>query len=209
MLQPQDCTPRGGLPRHPIPALALALALIAALAACSGDKAGAGPEVDPTRSAAVEREGPPPLETTAAIGEVVGKLNAAHQKRLVTKVRGVVDAWIDAAYVAGDYPRSDFADAFPGFSDGAVADATADAGLMSNAGIGARVEAVTATKRDLVVDALAVKGRAVAVTARVVLAFQVEGDLARKERVRGRLFMTYRDGGWQIFGYDVNRGLGR
>ncbi|MDP2772673.1 MAG: hypothetical protein Q8O61_03875, partial [Nocardioides sp.] len=125
-----------------------------------------------------------------------------------TKVAAVVDTWIDAAYL-GDFPRTDFSDAFPGFTKGAAADATTDAALMSNKRFGADLEQVVATKREVVVDALAVRKNAVAATAHFVLAIRLDGAVNRKERVRGRLFLTFDKGAWRVFGYDVNRGRGR
>ena len=53
---------------------------------------------------------------------------------------------------------------------------------------------------------LAVKRRAVGVTARFVLGMELAGEVNRAERVAGSLFLTWQDGGWQVFGYDVERG---
>ena len=61
-------------------------------------------------------------------------------EQVVPEVAAVVDGWMDAAYVAGEYPRDDFADAFPGFTQGAAALATEDADLMTNADRGARID---------------------------------------------------------------------
>jgi len=78
---------------------------------------------------------------------------------------------------------------------------------MSNAAIGPRIESVRAVNRTLKIDVLAVERRPVAVTARVALGLQVEGEVARRERVAGSLYLTYGDGGWQVFGYDMTRGV--
>ena len=77
---------------------------------------------------------------------------------------------------------------------------------MSNVEIGDRVDSVRATKRRLRVDVLAVDRRAVGITARFVLEMRLRGEVQRKERVAGSLFLTYRSGEWTVFGYDVNRG---
>ncbi|MEJ7834074.1 MAG: hypothetical protein WKF79_14240 [Nocardioides sp.] len=154
---------------------------------------------------------PPRLETKATIGNVEGRIAAERRSRVKRDVTEIVDAWLDAAYVAGDFPRTDFDDAFPGFSSGARDDARSDAGLMSNQAIGDRVESVQATKRRLRIDVLATGKKAVGVTARFVLLMDLEldsgSDAERSERVAGSLFMTWRQGGWQVFGYDVKRGL--
>ena len=141
---------------------------------------------------------------------VSGRLDKQARPRLRKRVTKVVDDWFDAAYVAGDYPRSDFADAYPHFSRGAGREATGDAALMSNAAIGARVDSVRATKRRVRIDVLAVERRAVGITARFVLEMRLtgKGGLAegRKDRIAGSLYLSFRNGSWTVFGYDVNRG---
>ena len=121
-------------------------------------------------------------------------------------VAHAVDAWFDAAYVGGDYPRDDFADAWPGFTTGAQAEAQGDKALMSNQDIGADIAGVEATARKVTVDVLAVKGKPSGATARFVLKFRTDGDVQRKVEVRGRLFLTPEADGWHIFGYDVTKG---
>lgn len=188
-------------------AISLAVLLGAPLSACSGDDGDPGPG-GPDASAGAGAEAPAPVETVARMGEVVGKLSGPRRARLTTHVTDVVDAWIDAAYL-GDYPRTDVEDAFPGFSEGAAADARTDGALMSNTPLGPDLDEVVALQRRLTIDALAPGGRAVGVTARVVLTMRLSGEVNRKERVGGSLFMTYRDGDWQVFGYDVTRGRAR
>ncbi len=78
---------------------------------------------------------------------------------------------------------------------------------MSNAAIGSRIDSVRALNRQLKIDVLAVERRPVAVTARVVLGMRVDGEVARRERVAGALYLTYGNGGWQVFGYDMTRGV--
>ena len=187
----------------------LILALALTLAACSGDSS--EPSADPDDagpSASEATEAPPPLETTASLGKVTGKLSKDKRSKVRQQVARAVDAWLDAAYVGGDYPRNDFAAAWPGFTTGAKVDAKADKALMSNQDIGAQIDAVEATTREVSVDVLAVKGHAAGATARVVLRFQTDGDVQRKVEVRGRLFLTPTPDGWRIFGYDVTKGRG-
>jgi hypothetical protein len=180
--------------------VALAATLLA-ITGCSGDDepGEADPSPTPTPS------GPPPVETKATIGAVSGKFPDAERERLKAKVKTVVDDWLDAAYLAGDYSRADFADAFPHFSARAAREAGRDARLMSNQKLGGRVESVAATKRQLRIDVLAVNKKAVGVTARFELTMDLAG-VNRSERVSGRLFLSRREGSWQVFGYDVKRG---
>ena len=95
------------------------------------------------------------------MGKVTGQLPQEKRSKVRDQVAHAVDAWFDAAYVGGDYPRNDFADAWPGFTTGAQAEAQGDKALMSNQDIGADIAGVEATARKVTVDVLAVKGKPV------------------------------------------------
>jgi hypothetical protein len=176
--------------------------MLLTLSGCSGDAEGGGPDGAGGSSDGTQA-GPPPLPTHTTMGVVSGKLPGDSRERLKKKIAAVVDDWLDAAYV-GDWPRS--GNTYPHFTARAAADAKRDAGLMSNARLGEQLESVQATKRRLRIDVLAVKHRAVGVTARFVLGMELAGEANRAERVAGSLFLTWEDGGWQVFGYDVQRG---
>ncbi|MFN8193876.1 MAG: hypothetical protein U0R80_06270 [Nocardioidaceae bacterium] len=179
---------------------AAALPVTLLTAGCSGGDDG-GPDATSSTSA------PPPLETTVSVGKVAGRLPDPAATQVAAEVAAVADGWIDAAFVGGDYPRETFADAFPGFTRGAAADAAEDVRLMSNADIGGRIDAVAAVKRQVRVDVLGVKGKAQGATAHVRLVFRTSGDLERRVTVTGRLLLTQaEDGTWQIFAYDVSKG---
>ncbi len=197
-------TLRAPTPVAALLAASLAVSLAMSLAACSGDSSDSGGPSEPGGSQATEEPGP--LTTTANLGKVTGKLAQEKRATVRQQVRQAVDAWFDAAYVGGDYPRNDFADSWPGFTAGAAADAKKDKALMSNQDIGTEITGVEATKRKVTVDVLAVKGRPVAATARVVLEFTADGDAPRDVVVRGRLFLTKSPDGWQVFGYDMTKG---
>ena len=190
----------------------LVLALAVTLAACSGDSD--DPSADPgdgdpgssEAAGATEAPPPPPVETEATMGKVTGQLPQEKRSKVRQQVAHAVDEWFDAAYVAGEYPRNDFADAWPGFTRGAQAEAQGDKALMSNQDIGADIAGVETTARKVTVDVLAVKGKPSGATARFVLKFRTDGDVQRKVEVRGRLFLTPEADGWHIFGYDVTKG---
>jgi hypothetical protein len=185
---------------------AFLLALTLAVSACSGgDDTTEPPAATGGTATSPGDDSPAPLATRATVGKITGKLPRPARNKLKDSVTAVVDGWLDAAYVGGDYPRSDFHDAFPGFTPGARDDARHDRALMSNQSIGKRIDSVTATRRRLRIDALVVHRRPVGVTARFILGFRTSGDLARAFEVRGRLFLT-RSGGWRVFGYDANVG---
>lgn len=183
-------------------AVALVLGLVLALAGCSGgdeDEPGAEPS-----SASVSDT--PGAETRVEVGAVAGKLGKAPAREAAADVAAVVDAWLDAAYVGGDYPRADFARAYPGFTKDAAGLAGRQAALMSNKAVGPDVDEVTATRRVVRVDLLAPAGKVAAATAHVNLVMDLTGDIDRTDQVSGRLLLTRTQDGWQVFGFDVERG---
>ena len=184
-----------------VAALLLVPALV--LGGCTGDD-GVGSD-DESRVGA--GGGEDRLTTTARIGQVAGgSLADQPRQRLVEEVTAVVDDWIDAAYVVGDYPRSDFDAAFRAFTDGAARLAADRPEVMSNQAVGERVDTVTATRRTLFVDVLAPQGRPAGVTARVTVVVDLDGELDRTDKIWGRLMLTPDGkGGWTVFGFDVRR----
>jgi hypothetical protein len=173
--------------------------------ACNdGDGSNAAvPEDGPSASASATEHA---VETQVSFGSLTGKLPPDVRQRLSSQVGDVVDGWVDAAYVGGDYPRRDFSESWPGFTAGAQAEAHRDRALMSNEDIGDKIDGVDLHKTTVKLDVLAVKQHPVGVTARVYLGFGTTGDLEREVRVKGRLFLTHSDRGWQVFGYDVTKG---
>jgi hypothetical protein len=189
--------------RPALAAAALLLCLSLGATACSDDSEGGDTGSQPPLPS-----GEPStfqIETTTTMGQVVGRLSRHDRKRLSESVTPVVQRWFNAAYVGGDYPRKDFRDAFPGFTAGARTQARHDLELMSNDSIGDRISGVTPKASEIALDVLAVRKRAVAVTARFHLAFKTQGDLERRVGVRGRLLLTRAKPGWRIFAYHVAR----
>lgn len=195
---------------------ALALVVVAALASGCSDGADdpSGPDGTPTSSsaAAAPEEEAPFVTTKASIRKVSGgRLGQRERVRLRDKVVATVDDWFESAYLGGDYPRTDFGDAFGAFTKGAADRARGDRQLMSNAGVATTTYAVRTLARRVKIDVLAVGGRPSGVTVQFRLgqARAGESGAERLERVSGRLFLTYdgegADGGWRIFGYDVGR----
>ena len=123
----------------------------------------------------------------------------------MSNVTRVVDGWLDAAYVGGDYPRETFTDAFPRFTKGAVDEAGRDVMLMTNADLGQRIDGVVPKIRRLTVDLLAVRGVAQAATARVRLVFVTQGGVERRVTVAGRLRLVRQTRVWRVFGYDITK----
>jgi len=186
-------------------ATATVLGIVLGLAGCSGGDDGDDGEPGAERSRG-GTTAEPGIETQVDVGAVVGKLGKGPAREVAADVADVVDGWLDAAYVAGDYPRSDFGDAFPGFTDGAAKVARRQSDLMSNDGVGDKVDDVTATRRVVRVDLLAPKGKAAAATAHVNLVIKLTGDVDRTDQIRGRVVLTRSKSGWRVFGFDIERG---
>ena len=75
----------------------------------------------------------------------------------------------------------------------------------------AEVDVLEVHEETVVEPAQRVEGRASdqearAVTARVLLRFDSEGDRAGITVVRGRLFLTHKRGAWRMFGYVISKG---
>ncbi len=119
------------------------------LGGCSGDDSpddgGDGPAGDPSGTAA----GGDTVQLKADLGKVSGRLKPKAAEKVVAQVAPVVDGWFEAAYLSGDYPRKDFAQAFPGFTKGAADDAKRDAALMTNKDIGGDIDSVSAQIKEV------------------------------------------------------------
>jgi hypothetical protein len=189
--------------------LVLALTAASGLAACQSP---ADPSASPERLSRDDAQvslASHPVETRTKIHRVFGRLPDARRKAVRVQVGRVVDAWWDASYLGGDYPRSSFPQAFPGFTRAAEKRARSDKALLTNQTQGPDIDAVTAKHRTIALDILATGRQARTVTASFVLRFETEGDKAGTTTVRGRLFLVREHGEWRIFGYDVSKGSDR
>ena len=186
------------------------LVLLVALAGCTGGPA--EPPADrPVRQPAtgeLTTLAPKPVPLRVRVTLVFGKLPRPARQSVQRRIGRVVGDYFDAAFLAGDYPRSDFGDAFATFTRGAATRARADRDLLTNRTLGPATVAVTPLRREAFVSVLAPRKRAVGATARVKLAFRVvrEGRPDARVRLTGRLMLTRGTSGrWRIFGYDVAR----
>lgn len=189
--------------------LVLVLALLGGLlAGCSGDEPATrqSPSASPTPTPSAA-PAPSARPTDIRIAGVRGKLSRERRHRVVRAVGNVVDRWIDGAYL-GAPPRGDISPALADFTRGARAEARRDRALLSNAQLRG-VRSVTATRRKVRLDVLAVGGRAVGVTARVNLAIRIDGARPGRDFVSGALYLTPQKGRWNVFGYDLSRGVSR
>lgn len=185
-------------------AAAATTALVLALGAtgCGGGSPSSAPS-----SSAPPAPAQQAVATQVKYGAVTGRLSKQRRARLAQAVTVVVERWWDAAYLGGAYPRaaSSFKDAFPGFTTAAAADAARKPGMMTNADLSAKVDGVEPLRKVIALDPLAVKGRPVGVTARVLLTFRTTGQHAGKEVVLGSLSLTPEKGKWRVFAFDITK----
>lgn len=184
--------------------MAVATVAVLALGGCSGgDDTSSSGAPEPSGHAAEE------VPADARLGKVRGRLGPAKADAVLAAVSEAVEAWVAGAY-GGDYPRTDFATAFAGFTPDARRLAQRRPEVMSNAAVGGDLDAVEVTERRIRVDVLGVDGRAAGATARVRIGLRLSGGSGgaeRDESVSGRLLLTpVKGGGWQVFGFDVSRG---
>lgn len=196
--------------RTRLAAAVLAAGMGLSLAGCGGSaQLLAAPAA--TASAADTRLATPEVSTAVSVRTVSGRVSPADRARVSRAVRRVVDTWLDRAFVGGRYPRESFSGAFASFTPQAARRARGDRMLMTNAGVGARVEEVRALQRRVRLDLLAPGGRVAGVTAQFALRQALSGQVSRRELLTGELFLTRqpaqadRPGGWQVFGYEVRR----
>jgi len=180
---------------------------VLAVTGCSGDEESPDPAADPTESLSEPSDAPTlEVEPVTKSGTIVGQLPKKDRARVEKAVSDRAVRFLKAAYLAGDYPRQDFRDAYPGFTGGAAKVARHDRALLTNQPIGDRIDDVTPTGLTVKVDLLAANKHAVAATAHVELGFRTAGDVRKRVRVQGRLLLTKQDGHWKIFAYDLSKG---
>lgn len=178
--------------------VALTALLLSSAVACSGgDDDEKADDPTPTQEAA------PALATTSSVGQVAGRLPRKARRAAAEEVTAVVDQWIDAAHVGGEFPRTVGPEAWKVFTPAAARQARRQSALTSVAESSEQVESVTAKRRVVRVDLVGAGRKAVGATARVVLTYDTEGEQAQTVRVRGRLMLTPTKQGWKVFGHDL------
>lgn len=189
--------------RRRVTTAVVAVTLALSAASCTGGEKNADA---PSPEGETGEQSDPQAPLVALPGKVSGTLAPAKRKQVASTIGTVVDRWFQAAYLGGDYPRTTFPKAFPGFTPGLSKQAAGNKALMSNAAIGNRIEAVVARKRLVLVDLLAPGGKVAGATVRFKLWFDTTGSFERRTVVKGTLSLSRTPkGGYQIFGYDVDR----
>jgi hypothetical protein len=188
-------TPAGTL-RRVAAAAATAAQLAGALTACT--------HADTKKDAGVAPNPPEATASTATlnvkVARVAGTLRKPARTKLADSVKATLQEYVDDAFL-GDYPRSDFADAFSSFTAGAAKQARKDTDLVSAAPYKAS-QAVDAQKLAAELTVFSPGGTPAGVTAKVRFGFDVDGTPVT---YAGRLLLTKEKGAWRIFGYDLRR----
>ncbi|HJQ06807.1 MAG TPA: hypothetical protein VJ872_15255 [Nocardioides sp.] len=140
----------------------------------------------------------PPVPYVVKLATVTGRLSSPARKAVRARVGTVVRGWWQEAYL-----RPGATDVFAAFTPGAAKLARRDADLLSDPH---RADGTVAPVRQLVdLDVLAVKGRAVGVTARIHLTYDRSATATSRCGVGGTVSLVPTGGVWRIFGYDVTR----
>jgi hypothetical protein len=189
--------------------LLLGLLLLVSAAGCTGGR----PEPDrprprPGSSAPTAAPAPRSVPWRVQVTHVAGELRAPGRRTLRIRVGRTISTYVDAAFLRGGYPRSDFGGAFGSFTSGAARLARRDQVLLTNRALGATTRSVHATRRTAYLSVLAPHRAVAGVTAAVDLVLVVDrGERpAQRVQVKGRLLLTRDErGAWRIFGYDVRR----
>lgn len=189
--------------------LACAVLLLTGFAGCTSDSdEPAAPPLPGASTGAAPTLDAKPVPMEVRVTRVSGTLKKARQGVVKRRVGRAISSYFDAAYLGGEYPRSDFDKAFATFSEAAARQASGDRTLLTNAGLGSSLAGVVAKRKDVRLSVLAPKNVAAGVTARIRLVFVADSEDAQDTRVTisGRLLLTrMKSGRWHIFGYDVAR----
>ena len=147
------------------------LVLLAGATACTGDSAGgsASRSADGSPSAQPRPSAPLRVEVT----HVAGGLSPHKRAAVAAGVRRALASYTQGAFLAGDYPRTDFRDAFGSFTAASAASARRDQTLLTNRPLG-RARSVRAVRRTAYVSVLAPKQKVSGATAAVDLVFVVD-----------------------------------
>jgi hypothetical protein len=194
--------PRPASRRTSTAAVLLALALAAG--ACSGDDGGDEAADTPTTETTTAPPAPE-VKVQSRVTTVAGKLPTRKRRVVARDVGSVVDRWFEAAYLGGDYPRTQFGDSWPGFTGGAEKLARQRKKLTSNYLLGGKIDGVTPVRKVVRVDVFSPDKRPAGATARFRLVYDTTGDVARRVKVNGRLILTRAKGRWKVFGFDIAR----
>lgn len=140
--------------------------------------------------------------TEAALGAIAGKLDVDQRQVVQDEITAVVEEYTDWAFLAGEYPRTDWEFPAPNATPRISRRLERDVLLATNADIGPNISAVTPVSRSVTVDVLSPKGEPAGATARFTVVFDTTGGAGDSQiTAKGRLALVPEADGWQIVGY--------
>ncbi len=191
--------------RLAVPAAALALLV----GGCSddGDDDASPPEPADQGGSTTLRQRPAALDVE--IARLAGALPKAEARDLNQRLGRVVGTWFDGGF-AGDYPRQNFS-GYASFTKGAARLAKQSAGVTTNAQLGPQWVDAVPTRRRVRLFVFAPGHRPSGATAEVelVMVGVDETGSAAELALTGKLYLTKNKTGWRIFGFDLNRSVGK
>ena len=189
--------------RLAVPAVALALLV----GGCSDDDEGSEPEPADEAASSTLRQRPAALDVE--IARLAGALPKAEARALTQRLGRVVAAWFKGSF-AGDYPRQNF-DGYASFTKGAARLARQSAGVTSNVQLGKQWVDAVPTRQRVRLFVFAPGHRASGATAEIELLMVGvnEAGSAAELAVTGKLYLTKNSTGWRVFGFDLNRSVGK
>ena len=196
-------------------AAACSLILGLGLSGCSGDDSSPQP-MGPATSTPLSTAAGATLSLKDAplvvkIRSTVGRLSHDRRSSVKASAGRVINAWLEAGFIGGDYPRSDFASAYRHFTVGAARSAKRDRALLTNVALGRQLVDVAAKRRAVKLSVLAAHRRPQGASARVYLRLagvRDDGSVVYLS-VSGDLYLTRTVGdAWKIFGFDLHRSVG-
>ncbi len=190
-----------------------AMALTAAGCSGSDDKpspprTSSTPPSDTSSTASAPRLEKANAELKARIAQIGAGVKKKQRGRITRQIAKPIRAWMDAAYLAGDFPRGHYtAEDFPGWTRQAAAMARRDKSVTTNAAVSRHVVRVVADRRTARLFVFTVRGLSGGATAKVAMAMTAERKSGARMRysVAGQLYLTRKANHWRIFGYDLHR----
>lgn len=148
----------------------------------------------------------PDRPTTAALRVTTQQgsgLSEDARAQAESEVGDVLAHYVQAGFL-GDFPRSDFVQAFADFTSGAAEQAVGDIDVLTAARY-SEARGVRATRLEADLSFYVVDGEAVGATVWIRFDFEVDRDSPGTASLDGRLVLVRRHQRWSVFVYDVHR----
>lgn len=197
---------------RPVLPVVVATALALTLGSCSGDDEPSSPAStspsDASSTAETLRLDKANAALETRVVEIGGGVKKKQRSDISRQIAKPIQNWMDAAYLAGEFPRGDYGKKdLPGWTDQAASLALKDENVTTNAAVSKDVVRVVANQRTARLFVFAFRGNAGGATAKVLLTMTAEKESGTRMRyaVGGDVYLTRNGNKWRIFGYDLHR----